>query len=49
MIRKEVELDAILVNDRFWELEWVFKNCEPSGPLRKLLEDAGITIKLITE
>jgi len=49
MIRKEVELDGILVNDRFWEMEWIFKNCEPSAPLRKLLDDAGISVKLVTE
>ena len=49
MIRKEVELDGILVNERFWEIEWVFKNCEPSAPLRKLLDDAGISIKLVME
>jgi len=47
MIRKEVELDGLLVSTRGWEMEWVFKGCEPSGPLRKLLEDRGIKITLI--
>lgn len=47
MIRREVELDGQLVGSRGWDLEWIFKECEPSGPLKKLLEDAGIKITLI--
>ncbi|AYB29170.1 hypothetical protein [Chryseolinea soli] len=47
MVRKEVELDSLLVDTGGWELEWIFKNCEPSGPLKKLLEEAGIKVTLI--
>jgi hypothetical protein len=47
MIRKEVELDATLVKTQGWEMEWIFKGCVPSGPLKKLIEDAGIKVTLI--
>jgi hypothetical protein len=47
MIRREVELDGLLVRTRGWEMEWIFKGCEPSGPLKKLIEDAGIKITLL--
>jgi hypothetical protein len=47
MIRKEIELNGLLVGTRGWEKEWIFKGCEPIGPLKKLIEDAGIKITLL--
>jgi len=46
-IKGELNADKYLVDNDFWQIEWVFKGCEPSQPLRTLLEQAGITIKLV--
>jgi hypothetical protein len=43
----ELNADKFLINNDLWQIEWVFKSCEPSQPLRTLLEEAGITIKLV--
>jgi len=49
-VETEVLLDKILLKDgQMADIEWVFKGCTPSSPLRQLLE-AGpnvIRIKLI--
>jgi hypothetical protein len=46
-IKNEVKLDKILVNQREWEIEWVFKGCTASKPLETLLNNANIKITLI--
>lgn len=49
-IRSEVARDKQLLEDgQLLEMEWVFKGCEPSGPLRTLLESSPnpITVVLI--
>ena len=46
-IRHELLLDKYLIDNQLWEIEWIFKGCEPSQPLKTLLEQSGITIKLI--
>jgi len=46
-IRKEIIADSYLVNIDGWEIEWVFKGCDLSQPLRELLEDANIVITII--
>lgn len=46
-IKGELNADKFLIDNDFWQIEWVFKGCEPSQPLRTLLEQAGITIKLV--
>ncbi|MDI9881120.1 hypothetical protein [Flectobacillus longus] len=43
----ELNADKFLVEMQSWQIEWVFKGCEPSQPLRTLLEQSGITIKLV--
>jgi hypothetical protein len=45
-IRTEVAADRILVSEG-WAIEWVFKDCAPSGPLKKLLDDASVIITLV--
>jgi len=45
-IRNEVGLDKYLV-EQGWKMEWVFKGCEPSTPLKQLLEEANIKIRII--
>jgi hypothetical protein len=47
IIRGEVSADKFLVEMQNWKIEWVFKGCEPSQPLRELLEEADIIIKVI--
>ncbi|MFL0287314.1 DUF4157 domain-containing protein [Mycobacterium sp. SMC-21] len=42
----EVAADRHLVKRRRWSMTWIFIDCEPSGPLKKMLGDAGITIEL---
>lgn len=46
-IKGELNADKYLIDNDFWQIEWVFKGCEPSQPLRTLLEQGGITIKLV--
>lgn len=46
-IKGELNADKYLIENEFWQIEWVFKGCEPSQPLKTLLEQAGITIKLV--
>lgn len=46
-IRNELNADKFLIQNEFWQIEWVFKGCEPSQPLRTLLEEAGIVIKTV--
>ncbi len=46
-IKGELFADKYLIDNDFWQIEWVFKGCLPSQPLRSLLEQAGITIKLV--
>lgn len=46
-IKGELKADKYLVDNDFWQIEWVFKGCEPSQPLRTLLVQGGITIKLV--
>ncbi|MET3047100.1 hypothetical protein, partial [Flavobacterium covae] len=46
-IQGELNADKFLVEMQNWQIEWVFKGCEPSQPLRTLLEQGGITIKLV--
>ncbi len=46
-IENEVLLDkALLEQGTMTEIEWVFKACEPSGPLRQLLESGTYPIKI---
>ena len=46
-IENEVLLDKTLIEQRIMtDIEWVFKGCEPSGPLRKLLEAGPYPIKI---
>jgi hypothetical protein len=37
---------ALLEQGTMTEIEWVFKACEPSGPLRQLLESGTYPIKI---
>lgn len=47
-IANEVLRDKELISDgRLVEMEWVFKGCEPSGPLRALLESGSNPITII--
>lgn len=47
-IRREYVLDGELLDlDLLDEIEWVFKGCEPSTPLRADLESLGIKITLL--
>ncbi len=47
-IRSEVARDKQLLEDaQLLEMEWVFKGCEPSGPLRALLESDPNPIKIV--
>jgi len=47
-IKAEVLADKqLLENGTLVEMEWVFKGCQPSGPLRKLLELTPNPIKII--
>jgi hypothetical protein len=46
-IKSELNADKYLIDNSFWQIEWVFKECVPSAPLKTLLEDAGITVTLI--
>ncbi|MBK7130955.1 MAG: fibronectin type III domain-containing protein [Crocinitomicaceae bacterium] len=46
-IRNEIIADSYLVNVDGWEIEWVFKGCDLSQPLRQLLEAANINITII--
>ncbi|GAB5417727.1 MAG: hypothetical protein Crog4KO_27130 [Crocinitomicaceae bacterium] len=39
VIKGELHADKFLVINEFWEIEWIFKSCKPSGPLRTLLEE----------
>jgi hypothetical protein len=43
-IKNEVSMDTQLVKDG-WKIEWVFKACKPSAPLKTLLDSGKITIK----
>jgi hypothetical protein len=43
-IKNEVSMDAQLVKIG-WQVEWAFKACKPSAPLRTLLTDSKITVK----
>ncbi len=46
-VENEVLLDkALLEQGTMTEIEWVFKACEPSGPLRQLLESGTYPIKI---
>jgi hypothetical protein len=47
IIRGEVSADKFLVEMQNWKIEWVFKGCEPSQPLKELLDEADIIIKVI--
>jgi hypothetical protein len=47
IIKGELSADKFLIDNDFWKIEWVFKGCEPSQPLKLLLDQANITIKLI--
>jgi ribosomal protein S16 len=42
-----VNADSFLISNEFWQMEWVFKGCEPSEPLEKLLKEVGIVIKIV--
>ncbi len=45
---REYTLDGkLLKDDLLDEIEWIFKGCEPSGPLRTDLETLGIKIILL--
>lgn len=46
-IRTELNADKYLIDNLSWRIESVFKACEPSQPLKTLLEQSGITIKLV--
>lgn len=47
-IKTQVALDAELLDSKeFLSIEWVFKGCEPSKPLKDALIAAGVTIKRI--
>lgn len=46
-IQGELNADKFLVEMQNWQIEWVFKSCEPSQPLRTLLAQGGISIKLV--
>ncbi len=47
-IRRENALDAELLDlEELDEIEWIFKGCEPSTPLRTDLESLGIKITLL--
>jgi hypothetical protein len=47
-IMREVALDAKLIElGTFAQIEWVFKNCEPSSFLRRDLQAAGIKIRIL--
>ncbi len=47
-IRREYALDGkLLQDDLLDEIEWIFKGCEPSAPLRTDLEALGIKITLL--
>jgi hypothetical protein len=46
-IENEVLLDKqLLAEGTMNEIEWVFKGCEPSGPLRQLLVSGENKIKI---
>jgi hypothetical protein len=45
-IKNEANLDTALVKDS-WKIEWVFKACRPSEPLKTLLTSGNISIKLV--
>ncbi|WP_335966821.1 hypothetical protein [Galbibacter sp. PAP.153] len=47
VIKGELNADKYLIDNDFWQIEWIFKGCEPSKPLKELLEEAQISIKLI--
>jgi hypothetical protein len=46
-IKGELNADKYLIDNDFWQIEWIFKGCEPSQPLKALLEQATIKIKFI--
>ncbi|MDR0865949.1 MAG: hypothetical protein LBO74_13600, partial [Candidatus Symbiothrix sp.] len=46
-IKQEISADKYLINIESWQIEWVFKGCEPSQPLKELLEQSNIIIKII--
>jgi len=47
-IKREYALDGkLLKDDTLDEIEWIFKGCEPSAPLRADLETLGINITLL--
>ena len=46
-IRQEIISDNYLINIERWQIEWVFKGCEPSQPLKTLLEQSNIIITII--
>lgn len=47
-IKREYALDGkLLQDDLLDEIEWIFKKCEPSAPLRTDLETLGIKITLL--
>ena len=43
----ELGADIYLVNKELWDIEWVFKGCEASKPLKETLEKANIAIRII--
>lgn len=47
-IKREYVLDGkLLQDDLLDDIEWIFKGCEPSAPLRTDLEALGITVTLL--
>lgn len=45
-VLKEIELDGKLIKQKDWEIEWIFKGCEPTDSIRAALEAAGIKITI---
>lgn len=43
-IKGELNADKFLIISDDWQIEWIFKACEPSEPLKTLLKEAKITI-----
>jgi hypothetical protein len=47
-VESEVTRDGKIVRLKGWEITWMFIDCEPSGPLKQALQNAGIAIELRT-